>query len=569
MTILSPRFSYVKIAIITITFCVLILLLRRNHNYSEIKDSADDDVLFIELSSSKDKSDNGYCPNYVDYCVKKHGPKSTGKFKYPFMRPPRRCRTFHSDALETLIEDLTSKIEDPDLARLLENALPNTLDTTILWYRPSGPKRKPGTFVVTGDIHAEWLRDSARQLSVFQPLIKHDKSLKDLIKGAINTQAEYLMVAPYCNAFHPPPGSGVKKAPSAMDKVHPQPSWTRVFECKYEIDSLASFLTITNDYLENSENDLSVINQNWIKAFERILTVLSRESLPLFDPETGYSLPAFYSFQRQTNIGSETLSLAGVGNPVNFETGLIRSAFRPSDDATILQFFIPGNIYMMSELQRTVRNVLSKRNELIHDLSHHEKLTLSFIQNIEKGIKQHAVIDHPKWGKVLAYEVDGYGGSIFMDDANIPSLLSIPEMGYLSIEDEIYQNTRKMILSKDGNPYYLEGPFFEGIGGPHIGVNHAWPMSLLVRIRTSNDDEEILKNLHLVMESTAGLGLMHEGVNVNVPGGNDYTRPWFAWCNSEFGKTILHLAKHKPHLIFKPEHSKTPFSIDAIFTGKN
>lgn len=509
------------------------------------------------------------CVNYVDYSKKAHAPYSKGKYRYPFMRPPLKCRTFASDAVEKLIVDLKLKIKSPDLARLVENCFPNTLDTTILWHKDGSSSSSkislyPETFVVTGDIHAEWLRDSARQLSVYQPLVKYDERLKQLIKGAIYTQEQYIMNSPYCNAFHPPPNSNVKKGNTAKDNVYPRPDWNQVFECKYEIDSLASFLTLTNEYIDNT-GDLSVITNRWIKAFEKILVVLKRESQPSFDPETGDALQFFYSFKRDTNIGSETLPLDGVGNPVNFDTGLIRSAFRPSDDSTILQFFVPGNVHMLTELKRIRRYLFENDLKFNFDLSVHKEHTDAFIEGIGKGIQEHAIVEHPKWGKVYAFETDGYGSSVFMDDANIPSLLSFPDLGYLDVNDETYQRTRKMILSKSGNPYYLTGRHFQGIGGPHIGIENAWPMSLLMRIRTTDDDNEILESLKYVMSTTAGLGLMHESVKVNSMKGLSYTRPWFAWCNSEFGKTILHLAKHKPHLIFKDEFASQPYDLDALF----
>lgn len=189
----------------------------------------------------------------------------------------------------------------------------------------------------------------------------------------------------------------------------------------------------------------------------------------------------------------------------------------------------------------------------------------SFIETLSVGIEKYGIINHPEFGKVYAYEVDGYGSATFMDDANIPSLLSIPDLGYKPVDDEVYQNTRKMILSKEGNPYYLKGYYFEGIGGPHIGIKNAWPMSLLMRIRTTDDDEEIMNSLELVMQTTGQLGLMHESINVNSRNGKDYTRPWFAWCNSEFGQTILHLAKHKPHLIFKKSFTNLTKLIHFFF----
>lgn len=507
------------------------------------------------------------CPNYVDYSQVSHTPFSSGPLKFPSMRPKPQCRTFVSPAVDTVIEDLVTKINDPDLARLVENCLPNTLDTTILWHDLD--PQSPLAFVVTGDIHAEWLRDSARQLSVYQPFVKYDSELQTLMKGAINLQAKYILDAPYCNAFHPPPQSKVSKGDSAKDSVYPRPDWKQVFECKYELDSLASFLTLSNEYYVNSGDD-SFVTKDWIQAFTRILAVLQRESRSTFHHKSGQVLNYPYSFQRWTNIGLETLPLAGTGNPVNYGTGLVRSAFRPSDDTNIFQFFIPANIHMVTELKRARDNYLvTGAKTFVDDESDALiEITDTFITNIEKGIQEHGIVTHPEFGKVYAFEVDGYGSNLLMDDANIPSLLSIPDMGFVDKSNDVYQNTRRMILSKLGNPYYLTGRFFEGIGGPHIGIHNAWPMSLLMRIRTSDDDEEIMHNLDLVMKNTAGLGLMHESVHVNSKGGYMFTRSWFAWCNSEFGKTIMYLAKHKPHLIFKPEYNKS-YSIEEVLKARD
>lgn len=510
------------------------------------------------------------CPDYVAYSQESHQPFLVGKHKYPYMRPAPKCRTFVLSAVERVIEDLKRKVRDPDLARLIENCLPNTLDTTILYHRPD-PEDKlkvgPESFIVTGDIHAEWLRDAARQVSVYQPFVRHDRGLQEMLRGAINTQAYYVINLPYCNAFHPPRGLGVKKGKTAMDRVYPQPDWEHVFECKYEVDLLALFLTLSNEYFASLGGDSLFVTEVWLRAFEKVLIVLRRELRPLFDQESGQALPYYYLFQRDTNIGSETLPLGGVGNPVNFGTGLIRSAFRPLDDSTILQFFVPGNLHMLTELRNLRKGILVDGANYVLNVAPLISATDDLIENISRGIENHAIVDHPKWGKVYAYEVDGYGGAVFMDDANIPSLLSLPDMGYLDASDPIYQNTRKMILSKNGNPYYLTGKAFEGVGGPHIGVHNAWPMSLLVRIRTTDDDDEIRRSLNYIMDTTAGLGLMHESVQVNSRGGRDFTRSWFAWCNSEFGKTILDLAQRKPHLIFKPEYAR-PYSIDALFASE-
>lgn len=510
------------------------------------------------------KSSSQKCESYLDFSEQYHEPFSEGPLELPYQRPKEKCRTFSSPAVEKVINDITTRIKDPDLARLFENALPNTLDSTILWHKKEDADSKYAqTFVVTGDIHAEWLRDAARQLSVYQGLSKYDDNLKELMRGAINTQASYILVSPYCNAFHPPPGSNIKKGSTHMDKVSPRPHWKYVFECKWEIDSLASFLTLTNEYYAATKDD-TIFNTLWFNALSSILKVLERQSSPTFDKD-GKILPFYYTFQRDTNVGTETLPLAGTGNPVNFDTGLVRSAFRPSDDACIFQFFIPGNAHMAVELNKTAEILHSLREKLEEEeLPKFIEGTKKFGAQITSGIYEHAVFDHKVFGKVFAYEVDGYGGSVFMDDANIPSLLSLPDLGFIDKDDPIYQNTRKMIVSKKGNPYFLQGNHFKGIGGPHIGIHNAWPMSLLLQIRTSDDDAEITENLQTVLQTTGNLGLIHESVHVNFPGGTRYTRPWFSWANSEFGKTILDLAQRKPSLIFKDEYAQKPYTIESL-----
>ena len=375
-----------------------------------------------------------------------------------------------------MIKDVTSRIEDPDLARLFENAFPSTTDTTIKFHtkaadtafmrfggaRTSSDDRAwkgPQTFIITGDIIAEWLRDSTNQLRQYQPLAKKDPAIFSLLLGAINTQAEYVIEAPYCNAFQPPPISDLPVTQNGQDDaVHPAYEPNAVFECKYELDSLAHFLALANDFYENS-GSTEFLNERWYLALDTLLQVLDQQSQPTFDPETAKYVRNDYTFQRWTNLGTETLNLQGVGNPLNGGTGLVRSAFRPSDDATILGFFIPANAMMSVELERTSKILVAAgKTALAEKLAKRGKA-------IREGVMEHGVVSHKKYGDVFAFEVDGYGSSILMDDANYPSLLALPVMGFCDSKDTIYQNTRKMILDKQGNPYYLKGKDFEGIGG--------------------------------------------------------------------------------------------------------
>ncbi|KAL2058279.1 hypothetical protein ABVK25_001005 [Lepraria finkii] len=503
------------------------------------------------------------CPDYKHYAVVPHRPLSKGPLALPYQRPSPHCRTFSSPLVEEVIETVTSRMVDKDLARIFENAFPNTLDTTVRWHVDGTEKHSQRkhyqdgawegvqSFIVTGDINAEWLRDSTNQLAQYQHLAKKDKKLESLILGAINTQVEYVIESPYCNAFQPPPPSGVGPTSNGQDdSVHPAYEPSRVFECKYELDSLAHFLALGNQF-HASTGSRAFLNTRWYMALNTVLEVLMEQAKPTFNPTSGRFEKNEYQFRRVTDRGTETLSLAGNGNPLGPGTGLIRSAFRPSDDATIMGFFIPANAMMAVELNRTAEILKSAGKDALT-----EKLRQR-ADSIEKGIWEHGVVDHKRYGKVFAYEVDGYGSSVLMDDANLPSLLALPVLGFVGLNNEVYKNTRKMILEREGNPYYLSGRAFSGIGGPHVGLQYAWPMSRLVQAMTSDNGDEIRQCLNDVRD-TSKLGLTHESVNVNRV--TDYTRSWFAWANSVFAQTILDVAARNPQIIFGADAE--PFIIE-------
>jgi meiotically up-regulated gene 157 (Mug157) protein len=456
---------------------------------------------------------------------------------------------------------MNENLLDKDLARIFENAFPNTLDTTVRWHvdgsddtvAKSKKRRKstayvdeetwPGaqSFIVTGDINAEWLRDSTNQLAQYQSLANKDRGIENLILGAINTQAEYVIESPYCNAFQPPPPSGLAPSNNGQtDNVHPAYEPNFVFECKYELDSLAAFLKIGNAFYESTGN-AAFLSKRWFIALDTLIDTIDAQSLPTFDAKTGDFFRNEYTFTRETRAGTETLPLGGLGNPLNSGTGLIRSAFRPSDDATIFGYFIPANAMMAIELKRTGA-MLTKAG-----YPHAGKEIAARGTKLEEAVWEHGVVAHRVHGDVFAFEVDGYGSYVLMDDANLPSLLSLPLLGFTTRTNPVYKNTRKMVLSRSGNPYYLTGSDFRGIGGPHIGLEHAWPMSVLVQAMTSDDDDEIMECLGRV-KNVSMLGLIHESVNVNSR--RDYTRSWFAWANSVFAQTVLDLAERRPALLF-------------------
>jgi meiotically up-regulated gene 157 (Mug157) protein len=488
------------------------------------------------------------CPEYVDYALEVHEPLSSGKYQLAYQRPSEECRTFKSQGLEDTITRMEGVIKDPDLYRLFQNAYPNTLDTAIAWkgYAANNTDEEL-TFIITGDINAMWLRDSSNQLQSYLPLLNASSdpnSIASLYRGVINLQARYLLTAPYCNSFQPPAESGIPPAENEsgnQDIVFPEYSNSSVFECKYELDSLAAFLQISADYYE-ATGDVEFFGKfQWAKAIEAVLDVANDMMLPTYGPD-GAVLQSPYTWERTTTRATETLANDGIGNPVANGTGLIRSAFRPSDDSTIFQLYIPANMMFSSYLAPTAE-IMSKLNSTSSAALAKRMSSLS--ESLRNAIETHGTVDHPVYGKIYAFEVDGFGGRVIMDDANIPGLLSAPFFKY-PVNEETYANTRDLVLSST-NPYFMRGPVINAIGGPHQGPGMAWPMASIVRIFTSDDEGEIVNELAQIVSSTDGLGLIHESINSFNE--SDWTRQWFSWANGLFGQMILDLEERKPEIL--------------------
>lgn len=486
------------------------------------------------------------CPDYSDYSTEIHQPVSSGKYQLSSMRPAPACRTFNSSAVETAISDLETVIKDADLYRLFQNSFPNSLDTAVKWkgYAADNSAEEL-TFLITGDINAMWLRDSANQMQSYLSLLEADSSadsIASLYRGVINLQARYVLEAPHCNSFQPPVESGLKPVQNQAlpDNFYPPISNQTVFECKYELDSLAAFLEISTNYYE-ATGDLKFFEDfNWVSAIQNVLET-TRALLVGTYAANGSVNASPYTWQRTTTIGTETLDNNGKGNPVLDGTGLVRSSFRPSDDATIFPLFIPANMMFSRYLSSTaliMANIPGQQSTA--------KEMATFARSIKAAIATYGIISDPNYGQIYAYEVDGFGGRNLMDDSNIPSLLSAPFLGFVNVTDSIYQNTRKFILSKD-NPYFMRGPVMTAIGGPHAGEGQAWPMANIMRIFTSSDDDEITTALQEIVSSTDGLGLIHESVNSFNQ--SIWTRQWFSWANGLFGQCILDLKERKPEIL--------------------
>ncbi|GME31969.1 putative duf1237 domain-containing protein [Neofusicoccum parvum] len=487
------------------------------------------------------------CPDYLDYATQRHEPFTNGTYQLPYQRPAPACRTFNVSGVEALIDRMEGVIADPDLYRLFENAYPNTLDTAIKWKGVAANNSDEElTFIITGDINAMWLRDSANQMQSYLPVLNASDSpdsIASLYRGVINLQARYLLTSPYCNSFQPPVESNIAADtnPSASDdNVTPPYSNTSVFECKYELDSLAAFLEVSDNYY-NATSDLDFFGKfQWISAVQAVMKVAKDMQTPTYSAD-GQVLDSPYMFTRLTDRATETLANDGLGNPVNNGTGLIRSAFRPSDDSTIFQLFIPANM-MFARYLETAATIMEQLPNAPAGLAAEMG---ALAASVRSAIESRGVVSGPD-GPIYAFEVDGYGSTTIMDDANIPSLLSAPFLGYVDAGNEVYRNTRALVLSA-GNSYFMRGPVINAVGGPHAGPGMAWPMASIVRILTSDDEAEITAALKEIVSSTDGLGLIHE--SINSWNQSDWTRQWFSWANGLFGQMILDLETRKPEIL--------------------
>lgn len=398
---------------------------------------------------------------------------------------------------------------DTRIAKLFRNCYPNTLSTTT----------KPGSdgryFVFTGDIPAMWLRDSSAQVRHYLPLAGRHKEIADVIEGLCRQQTFCILTDPYANAYNEEPNWNCYRIDHTERNAY-------VYERKYEVDSLCYPIQLAYLFWKQTGR-----TGHFTADFHRAL----QQIVDLWICEQDHMVQSSYSFERDECPPSDTLSHGGKGAPVAV-TGMTWSGFRPSDDACQYGYLIPANMFAWVVLAYVQEIAQAQyQDDLLCQKA--EKLR----REIKKGIETYAVVEHPDFGPVYAYEVDGLGHVNLMDDANVPSLLSIPYLGYTSVQDPIYQNTRKMILSKV-NPYYYEGAALKGIGSPHTPPEYVWHIALSMQGLTTNDPAEAKEVLELLTQTDGETGYMHEGVYVQDP--KQFTRAWFAWANSLFSEFVLH-----------------------------
>lgn len=445
---------------------------------------------------------------------------SLAQTSFESRRPSVAARKFTSPAVEAKIREVGKAISDPELRWLFENCFPNTLDTTVETGTRDG---KPDSFVITGDIKALWLRDSTAQVTPYLPLARSDEALRTLIRGLIHRHAFSINLEPYANAFLKDPNEkGWDDLPPNKPGVH---------ERKWEIDSLCYSIRLAYQYWRTT-GDVTPFDDEWRRAMRLVVSTFRTEQR-----KNGLSP---YRFSRRTTVMIDAPPFDGTGHPVK-PNGLIASAFRPSDDSTIFPFLIPSNAFAVVELRHLGEMARSVMRDLTFAI---ECENLS--REVESAIYKHAVIQHNEFGKIFAFEVDGFGGRLLMDDANVPNLLSLPYLGFVKPNDPIYLNTRRFVLSS-ANPYYRTGRFASGVGSPHTGKERIWHLSLIMRALTSNSDSEIAECLMFIKRTHAGTGFMHEAFDPSAP--EKFSRTWFAWANTILGELFVNLFERRRDLL--------------------
>ncbi|GAA0365087.1 glycoside hydrolase family 125 protein [Alkalibacterium iburiense] len=403
--------------------------------------------------------------------------------------------------------------DQPEWLEIFNNSFLDTLNNTVKILKDET------TFVLTGDIPAMWLRDSTAQIRPYLFLANESDEIRDMIKGLIERHFQMINVDPYANAFNEEDNN----AGHQDDHTDMQPI---IWERKYEIDSLCYPIQLAYLYYKET-GDTSSFNDTFHEGVKKILNVWKTEQNHENSP---------YQFERDTWREEDTLTHDGKGTPVAY-TGMTWSGFRPSDDRCTYHYLVPSNMFAVA--------VLGYLEDIYSNITKDESLveTINTLKNeINEGIKTHAIVKNKAGEDVYAYEVDGLGNTSIMDDANIPNLISAPYLGFCDIDDPIYQNTRETLLS-DENPYYYSGEAASGIGSSHTPDQYIWHMSLAMIGLTSLDKDVKKEMLDTMVATDGGQKALHEGFHKDRP--EEYTREWFSWPNMLFCELMLDYYDYK------------------------
>lgn len=412
-------------------------------------------------------------------------------------------------SVATFMETITDLCGEThaDWAKNFNAAFANTLLTTV-------KRHEDGTtFLLTGDIPAMWLRDSTAQVRPYLVIAKEDEDLASMISGLVKKQFYYITIDPYANAFNESAnGAGHQTDDTEMN------DW--IWERKYEIDSLCYPIQLAYLLYKNTGRT-DQFNDDFVTGIKKALDVFVTEQNHAESP---------YRFERDTWRKEDTLTHDGKGAPVK-PVGLTWSGFRPSDDACKYGYLIPSNMFAVVVLGY-IQEIFTTVLEDVAIVAQAKKLQAE----IEAGIKEHGLTKNQAGEEVYAYEVDGFGNSTLMDDSNVPNLIAAPYLGYGSMEDPLYLQTRKTLLSSE-NPYFYEGKYAKGIGSSHTPENYVWPIAMAMEGMTTTDKEEKKRILDQLVATDAGTNLMHEGFDVDDP--SQYTREWFSWANMMFCELVM------------------------------
>lgn len=413
---------------------------------------------------------------------------------------------YSKEVIETLKATVAQKSSNPRWSEVFSNCFDNTLETTVKLTEAED------IFVITGDIPAMWLRDSSAQIKPYLVIANQDPKIKEMIQGLLERQVKCILIDPYANAFNE-----TENGACYHQDITEMNGW--IWERKYEVDSLCYPIELAY-LLWKKTGETNHFTKEFKQAAETIIK--------LFKTEQRHE-NSTYRFERFGERPEDTLSNDGLGEPCGY-TGMTWSGFRPSDDSCTFNYLVPANMFAVV--------ILGYLAEIFEEI-YHEKTAVEeanqLKEEINRGIEECGIVEH-EGKKVYAYEVDGLGNYVLMDDANVPSLLAAPYLGYCEIDDAIYQQTRAVLLSEK-NPYYYEGNYLKGIGSEHTPKEYVWPIALAIQGLTTNKKAEKIEMLNKLVETEAGTNYMHEGINVNNP--NEYTREWFSWANMMFCELLL------------------------------
>jgi uncharacterized protein len=378
----------------------------------------------------------------------------------------------------------------PTLNAKLDRIYVTAYDEAI--QRHAVAQRDGTTYVTTGDIEAEWLRDASATVRPYIGLSRHDADVQRTLRGVVARQAKYILIDPYANAFS---------------------SSYHVVEHKFEVDSLLYPIWFSYDYYKQT-GDRTIFTPEVRRAFERVLATMRNEQ--------HHAQRSHYKHPQLANNGR--------GSAVKY-TGMVWTGFRPSDDPVRYHFNIPVNMFASV--------VMKDLTTIARDVWHDERMARNawgMSVEIQRGIEQYGTLELKPFGRIYAYEVDGRGHTNLMDDANIPSLLSIPYFGYLPKTNSLYLATRRFALS-ERNPYFFRGKYAQGIGSPHTPHGYVWPLALCVQALTATDDAEVDQIFGWIAVSDVGDHRLHESFNAEWP--ESYTREDFAWPNALYAELIM------------------------------